>query len=68
MIAAPEALSGDQRFWLGVAGGYSGALGHCLQQERYSVIKSLIKPHSAPIYIDDLFSFRLRLNDAQYHV
>ena len=64
MIAEPEDLSRDQRFWLGVAGGYSGALGHCLQQERYFAIRSLINPDSAPIPIDDLFSFRLRLNDA----
>ena len=47
-----------------MAGGYSGALGHCLQQERYLVIRSLIKPYSTPIPIDDLCSFRLRLNDA----
>ena len=64
MIEVSETLSRDQRFWLGVDEGYSGALGHCLQQERYFVIRSLINPDSAPIPIDDLCSFRLRLNDA----
>ena len=43
-----------------MAGGYSGALGHCLQQERYFVKK----PYSAPIHVDSLFGFRLPLNDA----
>jgi hypothetical protein len=64
VIEVSETLSRDQRFWLGVAGGYSGALGHYLQQERYFVIRSLIKPYNAPTPIDDPCSFRLRLNDA----
>jgi hypothetical protein len=64
VIEVSETLSRDQRFWLGVAGGYSCAPGHCLQQERYYGIRSSIKPYSAPIPIDDLCSFRLRLNDA----
>ena len=64
MIEVSETLSRDHRFWLGVAGDYSGALGHCLQQERYFSIRSLIKFYSASIPLNDPSSFRLRLNDA----
>jgi hypothetical protein len=64
VIDVSEVLSRDQRFWLGVAGDYSGALGHCLQQVRYFLIRSLIKLYIASIPLNDLLSFRLRLNDA----